>query len=181
MVLYLMNYASEQHVLRCSGGGTCKGGWYGLVFNFMVEQGNLPERIFRYQATDAVCRFQRNTPLKAATWEYVRNDGGIPSVSQMKQALCKHDPVVSAVYMTDVFHAYKGGVYNENAYGTPNHAVTIIGWDDEKRAWLVKNSWGTDWGEDGYMWIAYHTNRIGYGAAWVDARKYPLPRRALLN
>ncbi|MDY7008249.1 MAG: C1 family peptidase, partial [Cyanobacteriota bacterium] len=90
-------------------------------------------------------------------------------------------PVVSAVYMTDVFHAYKGGVYNENAYGTPNHAVTIIGWDDRKRAWLVKNSWGTDWGEDGYIWIAYNTNRIGYGAAWVDARKYRLPRRNARN
>jgi cathepsin L len=60
--------------------------------------------------------------------------------------------------------------------GKINHGVTLIGWDDTRQAWLIKNSWGTGWGETGgsgsergYMWIRYDCNNVGYGAAWVQA------------
>jgi cathepsin L len=64
--------------------------------------------------------------------------------------------------------------------------VLLIGWDDNTGAWLIKNSWGTTWGETGglgtergYMWIARTSNNIGLGAAWVRARNnlYALPPR----
>lgn len=76
------------------------------------------------------------------------------------------------------FQAYTGGVFDEHTKSFPwiNHGVTIIGWDDSKHAWLIKNSWGTGWGETGggsergYMWIDYSTNNIGIATAWVDAK-----------
>ena len=166
---------SEQHILSCSGAGSCRGGWYGNVFQYMTSNGTLLERLFRYQGTDLPCVYNGNTPLKAATWGYVKPDASIPNPTEMKQALCQYGPIAVAVEMTDAFKAYKGGVFRENAKGRPNHAVNIIGWDEQKQAWLVKNSWGTDWGEDGYMWIKYNSNQIGFGAAWVDARRYKFP------
>jgi len=63
--------------------------------------------------------------------------------------------------------------------GIVNHGVTLIGWDDSKNAWLIKNSWNTGWGdvcgygtERGYMWIAYDCDNIGFAAAWVQAVTY---------
>ena len=40
------------------------------------------------------------------------------------------------------------------------HMVTIVGWDDSQECWLVKNSWGTDWGEAGWFKITEHVWRI---------------------
>jgi hypothetical protein len=54
---------------------------------------------------------------------------------------------------------------NEDNNGA--HMVLIVGWDDDRGAWLMRNSWGTNWGDGGYGWIAYGSNKIGMGAAWA--------------
>ncbi len=61
------------------------------------------------------------------------------------------------------------GTINWQYLGVLNHGITLIGWDDSKGAWLIKNSWGTTWGENGYMWISPNTDNVGYAAAWVQA------------
>ena len=65
-------------------------------------------------------------------------------------------------------------MFNEGSNAEVNHGVTLVGWDDSKQAWRIKNSWGPGWGESGYMWIAYNTNKIGYGASWVQAKLAPV-------
>src|SRR5262249_6084435 len=113
--------------------------------------------------------------LRAVNWGYVNASVDIPSVSEIKHAVVNHGPLSVAVNATGAFQAYNGGVFNENDPGGINHCVLITGWDEDKKAWHVKNSWGTGWGEKGYIWIHYNSNKIGYRAAWVTAHCIYLP------
>ena len=55
-----------------------------------------------------------------------------------------------------------------------NHAVALVGWDDNQGSngvWYLRNSWGPGWGQDGYMYIMYNSSKVGYAACYV---KYPV-------
>jgi len=51
-----------------------------------------------------------------------------------------------------------------------DHIVLIVGWDNSLHAWIIKNSWGTGWGDSGYMKLKYGTANIGFSAAWIRAK-----------
>lgn len=164
--------SSEQDTLDCSGAGTCGGGWW--AHQYLIDTGSAKETDYPYTAQDGTCKTNISRPYKAVAWGYVDSSRQIPEVKALKNALCQYGPLSVAVRVTTAFQAYTSGVFNDNDPGTVNHGVTLIGWDDKKDAWLIKNSWGTGWGESGYMWIAYNSNSIGYGAAWVQTEE-PTP------
>jgi cathepsin L len=164
---------SEQHVLDCSPGGSCAGGWYHPVFNWMIANGVTDETMMPYHAGKGSCRRPNPSAMRsryrAAAWGYVSDRTQIPTVAELKAAICAHGGVAVALRATPAFHAYTGGVFNETDNGPINHAVVLVGWDDDRQAWLLKNSWKPTWGIHGYMWIAYGSNSVGYAAAWVRA------------
>merc|ERR1711941_16008 len=58
---------------------------------------------------------------------------------------------------------YKGGIYSEPDQGEANHVITVTGWgktDEGQKFWIVRNSWGTYWGENGYFRLARGINNI---------------------
>jgi cathepsin L len=180
---------SEQKLVNCTGKENgCGGGWHGSAFNYLVQYGApMPSfdqgpPVNDYTGKDSACIGQeaRTNNLKALTWDYVNYPPDkIPSVLQLKTALLEHGPLVVLVHVTDAFKAYRGGVFNERKRGEVNHAVTLIGWDDSNKAWLLQNSWGDNWGTKinlqgsdlgGFMWIAWNSNSVGKYAAWLDAK-----------
>jgi cathepsin L len=201
---------AEQQILDCSGAGSCSGGWHEGVFNHLITHGVGDESADPYAAASGTCSRFLASPHRAAEWAYVTTEvdpgfgwARVPTVDEIKEALCQHGPLTAAVLVTDLFQAYNSTstVFRENLadnvlhpidapsglklYGI-NHDVLIIGWSDKNHAWLIKNSWGPGWGgngdrgtTNGYMWIDYNTNNIGFGAAWVRARspQYQLPAR----
>ncbi len=165
--------SSEQDTLDCSGAGDCGGGWW--AYDYLVKTGSAEEANYPYHAVKETCQSAAVRPYKATVWGYVNSRVAVPSVAELKKALCKYGPLGVAVAVTPAFKAYKSGVFNESSSADVNHAVTLIGWDDSKQAWRIKNSWGIGWGESGYMWIAYGCNQIGYGATWVTAKPAKAP------
>lgn len=170
--------ASEQYINDCAttndgnDAGSCGGGLAVKAFEHMVREGNAKENDMPYTGTNKACS-NPSTPLDAIIWGYVDSSVEHPTTQQIKQALCTYGPLATRMrVVSDNFFAYTGGVYNETVASDSageGHAVMIVGWDDDKGAWLIKNSWGTDWGEDGYCWIAYGSNRIGRHTAWIKS------------
>jgi cathepsin L len=168
--------ASEQCVLDCSNAGSCRGGWW--AFDFLITNGTAEENDYPYKGKERDCNKEIKKPYRAVAWNYVEVRNRVPDRERIKSAILKYGPVAAAVQATDRFRYYTGGVFvdvptpsePDKQQQNVNHGVTIVGWDDGKwkaGAWLIKNSWGTEWGEKGYMWIAYDNNCIGYGSAWV--------------
>jgi hypothetical protein len=167
---------SEEQVLSCNPWNwSCSGGY--IAYDMLMPSktgtgyypGAIPEACFPYIANTETCSYCSNpsyTPVE--TWGYITSGTTIPTVDQIKQAIYTYGSVSAYVHVDKYFQAYKSGVFNDSTK-TPslNHAIELVGWDDAKQAWLLKNSWGTSWGIDGFMWIKYNTCHVGAGAAWA--------------
>ena len=107
---------------------------------------------------------------RALAWGYVNEakPEELPSVVQLKEALIDHGPLAMPIHGDACFSLYQGGVFNGHSAGGPTPVMVLIGWDDDKQAWLIKNSWGERWGEKGFCWVAYGSNNVGINAAWIQ-------------
>lgn len=156
---------SEQQLVSCNPWGWgCNGG---LWPNDMVaDPGVMLESCFPYAEDEVPCDETCPIAYQAAGWAFLEADYAVPPVETIKQAIYTYGAVQAAVYADKFFSAYTGGVFNKckKNVGYTNHVMVLCGWDDSIGAWLLKNSWSTDWGENGFMWITYGCNRVGEGA-----------------
>jgi C1A family cysteine protease len=179
---------SEQWLISCNRDGWgCGGGWVGFYYlksrlDSCGQSGAVSEDMFPYRCDDVPCGCPHPRDYWIHDWAFIGSDEEIPRVEHIKYAMMMYGPIYSGVCVNSAFAAYTGGIFNGPSCNNSNHAVSLVGWDDEQGAngvWILRNVWGAEWGEDGYMRIEYGTSRVGEAAAFIDYRGTPAIRISL--
>ena len=180
---------SENHAKECnwealdpSGEplGSCIGGFPLMIANLFSRQGAVQESCDSYVPADVACNSSCPPQKTVLGWTQIAGNV-VPAPNVLKAYIQAYGPVHAALYAgygdawDSEFSSYNGSytLYHPGA-AEPNHIVLIVGWDDNlvhaggRGGWIVKNSWGTGWGNAGYFTIAYGSASIGMDAGFVS-------------
>nr|BDI12740.1 cysteine protease [Gentiana triflora x Gentiana scabra] len=149
---------SEQQLVDCDVNGDdagCSGGLMDNAFNYIIHNnkgGVTLETNYPYTGQDGTCNAKKTSSLAAKITGY--EDVPANNEKALLQAVA-HQPVSVAIDASSFeFHFYNGGVFSGGCDTALDHGVTAVGYgttSDGKDYWLVKNSWGANWGENGYI------------------------------
>lgn len=188
---------SEQYVLSClPEAGSCRGGSSFRAFELIQNtsfsgnncNGVVPESCFPYQAN---FDYNPSCSEKCSDWEqqlvpildygYWESHGTDEDRQAIKSQVMEHGPVCVGMRVVDYFKLWWWLIDDPEQYypdtgvsGRVNHVVVIVGWKDDSSIrnggyWICKNSWGTEWGYDGFFNIEYGSLNIDRSSViWAD-------------
>lgn len=159
---------SENHAKNCvfeavSGTeGGCNGGTAKMVINLFTKHGSLLETDSQYKPVyTGTCNYINDPVIRVTDWHILSGEE-VPHRNVIKNAIIEYGPVYTTVdkgcLPTDYSGLYVIRKQRDSWFG---HAVLIVGWDDSKYCWIIKNSWGEGWGNEGYGYVHYNTGKIG--------------------
>lgn len=172
---------SEAFMQFC-GGGSC-GGW-GLTsgLGFAQSTGTTDEACMPYQPTNMNC-----TASRCSDWQNrltkIQSYTGHATIAARKDTIANLGPVLAGMEVWSDFFAYSSGVYVKSAAATrlspPGyHCVCVVGYDDTQQCWIIKNSWGSGWGDGGFVRIRYNQPDILLDTSWQFYSVVPLIQAA---
>lgn len=159
------SWLSTQELVDCDEFNYgCNGGTFEEAFNYVVKNKWLnKDQIYPYRAVQNVRCLKKNIHYEYFLDGYVVNGEG--DEHELEKLVAFWGPVTAAIDVTESMMMYGSGVYSDYdcSKRNINHAVTIVGYGQERGLpyWLVKNSWGNDFGEEGYIKILRGVNMCG--------------------
>eukprot|EP00026_Physarum_polycephalum_P010321 Phypoly_transcript_10480.p1 GENE.Phypoly_transcript_10480~~Phypoly_transcript_10480.p1 ORF type:complete len:408 (+),score=79.58 Phypoly_transcript_10480:33-1226(+) len=166
---------SEQNLCDCSssyGNNGCNGGLMDYAFKYIIDNNGVDtESTYPYKGVQGKCEFDASN-VGATITGYTDVSSG--SESALQTAVAQQPVSVAIDASHESFQLYTSGVYYEPACSTSqlDHGVLAIGYGTSGSSdyWLVKNSWGTSWGQQGYIWMARNRNN---NCGIATAASYP--------
>ncbi|GAV89874.1 Peptidase_C1 domain-containing protein/Inhibitor_I29 domain-containing protein [Cephalotus follicularis] len=147
---------SEQQLVDCDVNGMdagCEGGLMDTAFDYIMSNGGLAtDASYPYKGTDGTCNTKKEAIKSARITGY--QDVPSNSESDLMKAVANQPVSVAVEGGGYDFQLYSSGIFSGECGTDLDHAITAIGYGtsaDGTKYWLVKNSWGTGWGESGYM------------------------------
>jgi len=149
---------APQPIVDCDTGGEdqgCDGGYPYGAYEYIIQAGGQEsESDYPYTGEDGTCQFnQADIVDTISNWKYVTQS----SDEKVMQAFVYTKSPISVCVDAEIWQTYQGGVITTDS-GCGNsldHCVQITGWltENSTACWNVRNSWGADWGENGYIWV----------------------------
>jgi cathepsin H len=163
---------SEQQLIDCSGNFEnygCNGGLPSHAFEYLSQDGNgaTSELAYPYTAADGTCNIAKD-PILLNVWYGAYNITAGDEV-ELADAVYGVGPVSVAFQVVDDFFSYTSGIYTSdtccNTQECVNHAVLAVGYGVDVVSgmdyWIIKNSWGTNWGDQGFFKMERGVNMCG--------------------
>jgi len=157
---------SEQQLVDCStsfGNQGCNGGLMDQAFQYLKQNALCTEAAYPYTAVDGQCQ---SSTCKGVTKVTGYTDVPTGDEKSLYSFVLKNPVSIAIEADQQVFQFYSGGVLDDDSCGTQlDHGVLVVGFDTDPDSgadyWIVKNSWGTGWGQSGYVWIVRNKNMCG--------------------
>ncbi|MDI6793436.1 MAG: clostripain-related cysteine peptidase, partial [bacterium] len=178
---------SENNLKECHGfnSGGCEGGNQWMSTAYLTRWGGpINETDDPYQASDVSCNSGLTARKHIESVLLAPDRTGPLDNDNIKQTVMDYGAMYTSMYYDGNYYNSSNYTYYYNGGTSSNHAVAIVGWDDNKvvtggtssptpsgnGAWIVRNSWSPGWGDGGYFYVSYYDTKIGSSnASFINA------------
>jgi C1A family cysteine protease len=166
---------SEQYMVSCgtdwiSGIFGCEGAYLSSILDFVEQFGAITESCFPYISGTGnlppcmnKCQEWQESIIEINGWNPIS-----PSPSSLKNALVNYGPLITGIEVYENFLTYTEGIYEPHGEFLGYHLVSIVGYNDNPGYWICKNSWGIEWGEEGWFKIKYDECELEKDTVFIE-------------